>query len=152
MVIEFRQPDEHSVKELKDNMSREDRVELICQGISPEFGVDYSVQHSLEAVAIYVDGELTCITGLVIDDALGYEAYPWMLGTPALQKHPKKLMKYSNILIKRWLTKHPYLVNYVDARYTRAIRWLQHLGAKLEYLPEHGLYSRPFYKFTFGEP
>ncbi len=131
-------------------MAKEDRIELLAQGVTIPWAVDYSIKNSKEAVAIYVNGELACITGLVIDDGLIADSYPWLLGTDHMQHFPKQVLKYSKLLINRWLEQQPLLVNYIDARYKRAITWLKHIGAELEYLPEHGLYKRPFYKFTFG--
>ncbi len=150
MVVDFSQPNKFHAQELAASLSLEDRRELLAQGVEVEWAIWHSIQTSKEAVAIHVDDELVCITGLCVHENLGGGAYPWLLATPGMQCYPRLVLKYSRQLIKRWLQIEPYMTNYVDARHHRAISWLTHLGASLEYLPEHGIYRRPFYKFSFG--
>ena len=149
--LEIREPTEEDILELIENMSIEDRREILSQGISIEWGVRHTIETSTEAVAFRWDGKLAAITGLCVHGILIESYFPWLLGTPEMQKHPRKVLSFSRQILARWRAKHPYMVNYVDARHHRAISWLTHLGAKFEFIEKHGAYQRPFYKFSFGD-
>jgi len=68
-----------------------------------------------------------------------------------MQDYPRLVLKYSKLLLARWRARYPFMRNFVDARHTRALAWLRHLGADFQFLPEHGPYKKPFYLVTFGE-
>ena len=149
MAIDFYEPTIEHMLELRDRMALDDQQEILAQGHGIMEAVRSSVKGSKECVAIFVDGKLACITGLIVDDSLTEGVYPWLLGTETMQQHPRLVIKYTRQLLQRWLAEHPEMSNFVDARHTRAIRWLKYFGAELELFPIYGLYSRPFYKFTF---
>lgn len=149
--VEARAPTEQDILELVENLSKEDRAELLIQGVDPEWGVRHSIAGSVECVAVRGDGVLACITGIVPCEGLAEYASPWLLGTEFMQRYPRQVLRYSKLLLARWAPQYPFMFNYVDARYERAILWLRHLGASEEFLPEHGPYKKPFYLFKFGD-
>lgn len=88
---------------------------------------------SLWCDAIEVDGELAAIVGLVPYQSavLGDTGVPWMLGTPAVDRCGGVLIRLTPAYIARMLADFPRLFNIVDARNTRAVRWLQRAGFHL---------------------
>lgn len=149
MALDFRPPTEQDILDMIEGISLEDERELLAQGVEVEWAIRNSIKTASECVAALADGKLLCITGVSSENLTG-DIYPWLLGTDEMQKHPRAVLKYSRMLLQRWQARHPYMTNWVDARHHRAISWLTHLGATLEFIPQHGLYRRPFYKFSFG--
>jgi hypothetical protein len=150
MEIDFRPPTAEDIIELVADLSFEDRREVQALGLDPLWAISNSVKSSSECVAIIKDGKCVCITGLYESDGIAQQIYPWLMATPSIQAHPRQVLKYSKMLINRWRAQHPYMFNYVDARHHRAIVWLTHLGADFEFIPKHGVFNKPFYKFSFG--
>jgi hypothetical protein len=150
MKVDFRVPTEKDLAELEANISFDDARELSANGVSLDWAIRMSVENSVEAVSFLVDGELACIVGVTDGEGLVGPVFPWVLGTPLMQKYPRKVLYYSHKILNRWKAEYPYMTNYVDVRHHRAITWLTHLGASFEYIPMHGPYRRPFYKFSFG--
>lgn len=148
--VEVRQPIEQDIKDLIENLSIEDRNELLIQGAEVEWAIRHSVETSDECIAIFGDGTLACMTGINVNDGLAPSATPWLLGTEFMQKYPRQVLAYSNLILNRWKRQHPFMFNYVDSRHVRAIAWLRRLGASFEEVPEHGPYKKPFFRFTFG--
>lgn len=151
MVLKFSDPTTEDIEYLIKHLSVEDEREILCQGVSLEWAITSSIENSAEVVSIFDDDKLLCITGLVHDNGLVPRAYPWLLGTTAMQKYRRQVLLYSKKFILDWRTAYGKLENYVDARHHRAIQWLTHLGAELEFIEKHGIYQTPFYKFTFKE-
>lgn len=152
MNVELSPVTEQDIEELLADMLPADRAEVLALGHDLEWAVRNSVTTSLECVAIRKNGRLASLTGLGQPLALDEAAQPWLLSTNLILRHPRDVLRLSHLIFERWRSEHPYMVNYVDVRHERAIRWLGWLGADFEYIEEHGPYKRPFYRFSFGEP
>lgn len=53
---------------------------------------------------------------------------PWLVSTNAIESRARAFLRVCRPLLDQMLTRHQTLVNYVDARNTAAIRWLEWLG------------------------
>lgn len=67
--------------------------------------------------------------GAVPDSAMGDRACVWMLGTPLLRRHSIDMVKVTRRFFAGQLRDREVLYNFVDSRYTEAIRWLKLCGA-----------------------
>jgi hypothetical protein len=72
---------------------------------------------------------------------------PWMVGTVELDRYAYRIMRQCRPLLARMLLTFEHLVNFVDARNTRAIRWLVALGFQFSPAAPHGVEGLPFYRF-----
>ena len=149
--VTARVPLEQDIIELVTKLSLEDRDELLIQAADPEWAIRYSIDSSVECVAVFGNGELACITGVNKDAGLVMQATPWLLGTDVMKKYPREVIRFSHLMLQRWSNQFPFMENYVDARHLRARRWLTFLGANGTLVPEYGPYKKPFYRFTFGD-
>jgi hypothetical protein len=109
--------------------------------------VRWAVGIDPDTLCAEVDGELVGLFGFL--PALGY-AIPWLLATPLLDKYPLTLCHQARIHVSAALAKHKRLVNFVDARNTRSIRWLRSLGFEIHPAVAFGALRMPFHKFTMG--
>jgi len=53
---------------------------------------------------------------------------PWLVSTNAIERHPRAFLRICQPLVAQMMERHQTLINYVDARNTAAIRWLEWLG------------------------
>lgn len=73
----------------------------------------------------------------------------WMVGSDELFSRPMTFLRQSRLALDGLHQFHPLLGNYVDARNTVHIRWLQWLGfGFLKLHPEFGVEKRPFIQFA----
>jgi hypothetical protein len=71
---------------------------------------------------------------------------PWLLGAEGLNNMKKFFIKVSRPVIEEMKKNFKYLINYVDARYTKAVRWLEWLGFEIEEAAPFGVLNKPFHK------
>lgn len=146
--IEIRLATPDDVEQLIVDLREADRQELIASGENPAEAVRRSVRESVWAVAIRFDGVLASLTGLApIDGLLGSRASPWMLGTPHVDKYPSMIVRIGRWYCGVMLEQYPHLLNFVDARNTRSIRWLRRLGFTIHPAYVFGGRSHPFHLF-----
>lgn len=72
---------------------------------------------------------------------------PWLVTTTAIEKHTRPFLRACKPLLSLMLVRHPTLVNYVDARNTTAIRWLEWLGFTIGSPTPYGPKQLPFRQF-----
>ena len=96
-----------------------------------------------------LENEPVVMFGITPPSILDEVAVPWMLTTAAVEKHPKTFMKESRALFEVFKQSFPRMRNYVDARNTVAVRWLQWLGFSVYYPEPFGPDEMPFHKFEF---
>ena len=147
--IVSRPPRLSDVDALVANLRPADALELSASG-----GRDLhnSVRHALNISphrwAIEADGELVILGGVVPISLIGGVGTPWMLGTTRMDRLPGALTKVGMHYRDVAKSLYPELVNYVDARNVKAIRWLKRIGFTLSDTPEpYGVQGLPFYKF-----
>lgn len=146
--VEFRLATPEDGQALLANLREADRQELIASDGDPERAILGSLHDSVWAVSTLINGEFACIHGLApIDGLLGSRASPWMLGTPVIDKHPSVLVRASVWYRDVMLGQYPHLLNFVDARNTRSIRWLRRLGFTIHPAHVFGGRTHPFHLF-----
>lgn len=107
-----------------------------------------SVENSKEAYSAFFGNTLLCMTGICPLNS--FEAIPWLLTTRDMPKHPRKLLRYTKLLLKRWSEEWDVLANWVDARYEQSLRWAKHTGFRVSEVPEaFGPLNLPFYKIEY---
>jgi hypothetical protein len=96
-------------------------------GISPAWGVAYSIAGSRPGYAALADGKTAVIFGIgpSLEKGLGV---PWLLATEEIERHPVTFYRASKRLFPKVTEGYDRLVNWVDARNTLSLRWLAWLG------------------------
>lgn len=72
---------------------------------------------------------------------------PWLLGTEGLNKMKKFFVKNSKLVLNLMKYNYSYLVNYVDASYDNAVKWLKWCGFTLEEAKPFGIFRLPYHRF-----
>lgn len=73
----------------------------------------------------------------------------WMVATPELLNHQLEFLRYSRTFIEEVGAPYDLLFNWVDARNTVHIKWLQFCGfVIIRYHEQYGAEGVPFYEFV----
>jgi len=93
------------------------------------------------------DEEPCAIFGVAPLSLLSGSGSPWLLGTERVYAARGALMREGRHYLHRMLAVYPHLVNYVDARNERSIRWLARLGFAIAPAAPYGESGLPFHRF-----
>lgn len=87
------------------------------------------------------------VFGVALASMLGEEGQPWMVGTVRTERYRRELVIRARPYIALMLKAAPLLANVVDARNTRAIAWLKHIGFTMLPARPLGAAGLPFHPF-----
>lgn len=149
--VTLRKPHHRDIAELGTRMRPADVAELAaCDHFDPLKVVERSVNASPICYAALCDGEVLCIFGvaplrpyLLLED----RGAPWLLATPAFERHSRSLIALTPAYIQQMLGAYPKLENFVHAENLRAVRWLRRLGFTLAPAAPYGPNGAPFHRF-----
>lgn len=115
--------------------------------ITPELAMWKGLAVSTHAWVGFIDHEPVCMFGVVPRSVLSGRGIPWMIGTNALDRHAAEFLKGCRPQVAEMRSVYNLLENYVDARNTKAIRWLRWLGFEIGPAQPHGPHAAPFHYF-----
>jgi hypothetical protein len=137
--------------ELAPLLRHGDAEEARALGRDPLEALRSSVSRSHEAYAVFFEGEIAILCGTQpLQQTMlsaGRVGIAWFVTGRACDKHRKAFLRASRVIVDEMLRTYPCLWNFIDARYTAALRWARWLG--LEVLPAepHGALGMPFHPF-----
>ena len=143
------------VYELAETMRTADQAEIWASGhYTPFEGLCASIRLTDDAHTGLADGQVLCIFGVGKTTLLSPVGHPWMLSSFLVDKHLMAWARGSKGAFKRMTQDSNvlHLKNYVDARYTEAVRWLEWLGFTIHPAEPFGLDQLPFHPFTWDAP
>jgi ribosomal protein S18 acetylase RimI-like enzyme len=107
-----------------------------------------SVSLSEEAmVAVTAHGEPVAVFGVVPLSILTGDGRPWMLATDMACRFRRELVIGGRHWTSVWGERYEALSNWVDARNTPAIRWLERIGYRIHDAVPYGPNGLPFHPF-----
>ncbi len=113
-------------------MRAADMTECAAMGHAPRQALRAGLRGSSICLTAMVDGRAEAMIGLVVTNALCGEGSPWMLGTDAIYRHPRALLRGGPPLLAAMLDSTARLENLVSADNDRAIRFLRWLGFTID--------------------
>lgn len=149
--LELLPPSAQDIEHVAANLRAGDIQELQAVG-GPEFDLMRCLVLSVAVsddvyVLVTAAGEPVGLTGVAPVSLLGGLGCPWLLGTDALPRYPRDIVTLGRGLVRKWESRYSHLFNYVDARNTRSIAWLQHIGFTVSPAQPHGPHGVPFHRF-----
>lgn len=145
--IELRQPTVDDLKYITRHMRAADRAECIASGQDPFTAIAISAAMSTHCVAAIVDDVPACAFGIVPVSIIGGQGCIWLLGTDAVEKHRRALLRGMHGYIPQMLRAYPHVFNRVHARNETAVKWLRRVGFTLHPAEPHGPYGEDFHPF-----
>jgi hypothetical protein len=146
--IRIRPTEPADVALLAENMRQVDIDELHAGG---HFDLHAAVGDSFKLSLMcwsYFDGdELLCIMGVAPISMVNGIGAPWMLGTPAMLRCSRILVRIAPGYISTMLEVFPRLMNCVHVDNKTSVRWLQRIGFKLFDPVVHPTTGALFYPF-----
>ncbi|MDI3625202.1 hypothetical protein QK355_07940 [Pseudomonas aeruginosa] len=129
------------------NVREADRLEFeAIRGVDVEQELRNALEQSEEAFVLVSRGEPVVIFGCIrYDDRIGV---PWMISTHAVARHRAAFLHECRDQIGRMRQRYAALINYTDARYEQALRWMQWLGFDMLDAVEYGVNGELFHPFT----
>ncbi len=109
-----------------------------------------SLRVSLNPRAGLADGRVVCMYGMGQQTLISDWGIPWLLTAEGLDKHAKEFLRRSKQYVMKERHKYKFLLNYVDARHTVALRWLEWLGFDLGEAKPFGAENLLFRPFRMG--
>jgi hypothetical protein len=134
---------------LASQMSAEDRAECAAMGFGPyralRLGFDRSVA-SWCGLKLPENRPLGAFGVMPVDGLLGEMGAPWFLSTPELRRYPVMFLKECAESLRKVHDIFPVLVEMVDARHKRGIKWVKWLGFELTGPVKWGPLGMDFYR------
>lgn len=133
---------------MADYIRDADREELrASSGQIPLLAMRSAIRYSDVAMTGFADGVPVCMWGVTRESLIGNIGVPWMIATERLEKHARLFIRKCRKPLMEMRKEYDILTNYVDARNTRAIRWLEWMGFKIHDPKPYGVLNLPFHKF-----
>lgn len=107
--------------------------ECLASGLLPMAAVKNSVENSVEAYVVMIEGRVAAVWGFGVSSPLGECCYPWILTTDLIEHHKRRYVRGSARVVDYLLSRFPRLQIMVDCRYLNAISWLEWLGFDAHY-------------------
>ena len=107
-----------------------------------------SVKASVHPQTVEADGKVVCMFGVAPIGMLADQALVWMVGTSLVETNRRALTRIGRAYIARMLHAYPTLMNVVDQRNDKAIRWLKATGFTVH--PAQPIGGAMFHPFTLG--
>lgn len=74
---------------------------------------------------------------------------PWAIFTETIERYPRAFLKACREPVTTMKKKHSHLMNFVDARNTHVIGWLEFMGFTIEAAQPFGVDQMPFNRFSW---
>ena len=142
MAVDLLAPTPEAVEWVADRLREADRLELeAAHGFSM---ADAVVRRKLLRAAVLASsggecwaahcratGEPVAILGVAPAGWVSDDASPWLLGTDGVLKQARALVCLGRIAVADWASRW-HLINWVDARNTASVRWLERIGFAMD--------------------
>lgn len=138
--------------DLAPRMREADKQEVrASHGVGPLDALTIAFKASSSAYTMVLDGEIVGMFGVAPGGEEGAGS-PWMLCSDKFYEGSRQFARECREWIARLHEGYPLLYNYVDARNTRAIRWLRWCGFRFFAARPYGVEGRPFHEFCRINP
>lgn len=120
--------------------------------VTPLESLVSSVETSTYSRAFLADDLVVCIHGVHTPNLLSDYGIMWALTANEVEDHVVAFLRQSKRFVAEFYPRYRLLLNFVDARHTMAVRWLQWLGFTVYPAEPFGMDKLPFHKVMLGEP
>lgn len=147
MSVEYRVATLADALDIAPRLREQDRVEVAAASDTEDVQAALlaSLDRSKRTWVAVIDGRPECIFG--IGELNQHHGVPWMLGTPAILKHQRRLLVDARSIVEDMQDAYRVLYNMTHADNAVAIRWLKRLGFTFGAPFQHNSHTfLPFYR------
>jgi len=147
---EFTEPTEEGIAYIAANLRTPDREEAFATFGNARYhdAIKLSIAGSDSVVmGVTAYGEPAALVGVSTLSFLYNTGCPWMLATPSANRYRRAFIECANAYTQAMLSEYRSLENFVDARNTRSVAWLQRIGFELSEPEPYGALGLPFHPF-----
>lgn len=135
--------------ELAPRMRQSDRDEVLASaGFTPFEALVKSLELSDRAYSLRFGAELGAMYGVAAHRNVRGVGVPWLLTSTEVDRYPVAFLRQSKPALEEMLGMYDALINYVDARYTAALRWAKWLGFHVADPMPFGVAGLPFHPIS----
>ena len=130
MEVSQKRATRQDAAEMAPRMRPEDAAEVLAaDGHTPYEALEWALFASgPEAWTFRLNGKIAAMWGAVPVSLLSGMAVPWLLTTDEIDKHPKTFIRCCREALIYLSRRYPTLINRVDVRYEKALRWARRMG------------------------
>jgi len=131
-AISIRESTPDDITSLSSSLREPDRLEVLASGSTPFEALNQSYKASTIRLSLLFNDKVIGMFGIAPKALLGERAVIWLLTAPEVEQIKFTFVKLSKMYVKLFLERYPILENWVDGRYTQAVKWLEILGAEFD--------------------
>lgn len=149
-TVEMTEFTDEALEHIADNLKPADREEVHATLGHRRYADALRLSVTMAAsvrVAVSAYGEPIAILGVQTVSLIYNTGAPWMLTLNYCKSHRRALMTLGHQYTAAMLERYSELENYVDARHTESVAWLQRLGFTLDEPKPYGPLRLPFHRF-----
>lgn len=144
----MRDPQPGDAESVATALRAADRAEIAAtSGEEPLPAIRRALAQSEHTFALAVGEEVIALAGIAPLNLVAGEGSPWLLGTDAFKRNARAATALCRSWLERTHILYPAMVNYVDERNVRSIRWLEGLGFTFAEPEPYGIHGLPFRRF-----
>lgn len=130
-------------------MRAEDAAEIeASHGHAPLEGLMSCLKQSSIARTAMFEEEVAAMFGVAPVNMMTGHGSMWLLSSQVVEEVPLLFLRRSREEVRKLLEVWPLLTNYVDARYTKALRWVEWLGFQIGDPVPFGVAGLPFHPIS----
>ena len=148
--VEFVEAGYEDARYIGENLRQADAEEVAALGADPRLSVLTSLRDSDLAWTAKINGIPVMMFGAG-GGVFSEKGFVWALGTDECTKHPREMLVFGREKLREMLNVYPVLENYCDARYKKALRWLEKIGFQVSAPVKWGINGELFCKITAKE-
>lgn len=143
--MQIRSANRYDIDKLLPYLRREDVQEITIKKKTPFEALENCFIKSEECYSLLLNENIIGLFGLIkVSDKAGAI---WFLGAEDIKKIPVFFVKQGKKTVNEWLKKYQILFNYTDSRNKVHHKWLEHIGAKIDYNSPVNVNGVDFYFF-----
>jgi hypothetical protein len=147
--VTIREAEAGDIGPIAKDMRASDCIEIAATALMrPADALTYSLENSSMCWTGLYDGVPVAMWGVVPGFIMPPTGMIWMLGTPTLEKLPFLWLRVCPETIRDMFERYERLLNYVDQRDKKTLRWAKWLGFELGEPTEYGPLRRQFVPIT----
>lgn len=150
ITAEMREANHDDALHISMNARPDDISEIwASHNMRPLHAIEFGMNHGVAFTGL-ADGEPVVVWGVIRQSYVPNMGIPWMIASAALDRNDVAIafLRRCREPLLEFLSEYDMLVNYVDTKNVRAIKWLKYMGFAVEDTPKpYGALKLPFHRF-----